>query len=62
VPFHPFKEAQMQQAQVQPPPAKSAATAATVKVDAAAVTALQSRVAQMTGSAALSSAPYTYHH
>jgi hypothetical protein len=31
-------------------------------VDTAAVTALQGRVAQMVGSGALSSAPYSYHH
>ncbi|MFF0629896.1 hypothetical protein [Streptomyces sp. NPDC004296] len=50
----------MQQTQVKTSRPKPAATA--VRVEATAVTALQSRVAQLIGSGALSAAPHTYHH
>ncbi|MEU6403727.1 hypothetical protein [Streptomyces sp. NPDC046985] len=53
----------MQQNPAETSKPKSAAKAATtVKADARAVAALQDRVAQMTGSGVLSSAPYSYHH
>ncbi|MFC8710338.1 MULTISPECIES: hypothetical protein [unclassified Streptomyces] len=53
-----------QHTQGQNPPPKSAprTTATAATVDAAAVTALQNRVAQLTDSGVLTSAPYSYHH